>query len=128
MGCPRDSHHERVARYYKQHCARDGAAVTSDYVLDETISHLFRRRPFDQAVRFVDNLYASSRKGFLLIERVTPERFDLAWNLRVRFADKRRISFTDLTSMIVMTELGLTDILTEDAHFTHVGLGFRTVP
>jgi uncharacterized protein len=30
--------------------------------------------------------------------------------------------------MVVMVELGLTTILTEDSHFTHVGLGFQLAP
>jgi uncharacterized protein len=42
--------------------------------------------------------------------------------------DKPRISFTDLTTMIIMTELEVVDILTADVHFTHVGLGFRLLP
>lgn len=39
-----------------------------------------------------------------------------------------RISFTDLTSMVVMEERGITDILTEDTHFAQVGMGFRILP
>lgn len=38
-----------------------------------------------------------------------------------------RIWFTDLTSMAAMRELGLSAILTEDAHCEQVGMGFRTV-
>lgn len=30
--------------------------------------------------------------------------------------------------MAIMMELGITDILTTDRHFTHVGLGFRSLP
>jgi hypothetical protein len=30
--------------------------------------------------------------------------------------------------MVVMAECGLTEILTEDDHFLHVGMGFQKVP
>jgi predicted nucleic acid-binding protein len=43
----------------------------------------------------------------------------------MKFQDKPRISFTDLTSMVVMTEMGITSILTQDEHFTQVGMGFQ---
>jgi predicted nucleic acid-binding protein len=38
------------------------------------------------------------------------------------------MALTDLSSMAIMTELKVTDILTADAHFQQVGLGFRTLP
>jgi 3-oxoacyl-(acyl-carrier-protein) synthase len=67
-------------------------------------------------------------QGRLIIERITSDRFANAWTLRQRFQDKPAISFTDLTSMVVMQELGINDVLTEDEHFPQVGMGFRRVP
>lgn len=34
----------------------------------------------------------------------------------------------DFTSIVVMRDLGITDVFTGDAHFLHVGLGFHLVP
>jgi len=48
--------------------------------------------------------------------------------LRLTFRDKPDISFTDLTSIAVVQELKITDILTGDRHFVQAGLGFRTHP
>ena len=48
--------------------------------------------------------------------------------LRRKYDDKPDISFTDLTSMVVMQEFDLRDVLTGDAHFEHVGMGFRRQP
>lgn len=61
-------------------------------------------------------------------ERVTPERFERAWKLRVRYRDKTKISFTDLTSFVVMQELRIRHVLTADAHFAKVHLGFHILP
>ena len=55
-------------------------------------------------------------------------RFTEALELRWRYDDKPDISFTDLTSMAVMQELGITDVLTGDAHFEHIGLGLHRGP
>ncbi len=38
------------------------------------------------------------------------------------------ISFTDLTSMSIMTELDIREVLTGDEHFLHVGMGFQRIP
>ena len=48
--------------------------------------------------------------------------------LRLGYKDKPRISFTDLTSFVVMTALGIGDVLTADAHFASVQMSFRTAP
>ena len=102
--------------------------ITTDYVLDELITRLFPRRPFANAEAFCEGLFEAEREGRLVIERITPERFQRAWQLRRRYRDKPRISFTDLTSFAVMRELGIRQVLTADAHFTQVHLGFQRLP
>ena len=67
-------------------------------------------------------------QGYLNVERISIERFDEAKKLRLKFSDKPKISFTDLTSMVVMKELGVGFILTDDEHFKHVGFGFQMMP
>ena len=98
---------------------------TSDYVLDELITLLFRRETYEESVRFLDGLFADSARGALQIQRVTTERFQAALELRKRFRDKPDISFTDLTSMMIMRELQIKAVVTEDNHFQQVGMGFE---
>ncbi len=102
--------------------------ITTDYVLDETITRLFARRPFDEAERFCAGLFEARRGGVLRVEPVDPSRFEAAWRLRVRYRDKPEISFTDLTTFAVMRELRVREVITGDAHFQQAGLGFRMLP
>lgn len=101
---------------------------TSDYVLDELITLLFRRETYEEATWFLDGLLADSARGALQIQRLTTERFQAALELRKRFQDKPDISFTDLTTMVIMRELQITAVVEEDNHFLHVGLGFQRLP
>lgn len=105
-----------------------GAWVTTDYVLDETITRLFATTHFAAARRFVEGIFEASRRGLLNIEHITRERFTRAFALRLRYRDKPRISFTDWTSFVVMRELEITHALTGHAHFEQVGLAFICVP
>ena len=76
----------------------------------------------------MEGLLTDAGQGNLTIERITSSRWAKAWTLRNRFHDKPLISFTDLTSMALMAEMDLTDILTDDDHFLQVGMGFQKVP
>ena len=107
---------------------RLGAWVTTDYVLDETLTRLFAAVAFLKARRFAEAIFEASESGLVTIEQVTPERFQAALQLRLRYRDKPRISFTDLTSFVVMKEMRLTSVISGDAHFEHAGLGFRRIP
>lgn len=128
LGHRKDPRHDEAAEYYRTLRSEGERVYTSDYVLDEVITLIFRRESFDEAARFVNGIIAAARMGYISVERITPERFAAAWDLRVRLKDKARISFTDLTSMIVMRECKVKHVLTEDRHFTQVGLGFQLVP
>ena len=124
----REARHREVDRFYREVHRRRDSVYTSDYVLDETITLLFRRLPFVRAKESLQYIQQAIAEGYLHLEWLTPQRFEKALELRHRFQDKPRISFTDLTSMVVMSEREIEEILTEDDHFLHVGMGFRKVP
>ena len=128
LGYRREPHHWAVKRTYQELCSNQVSIYTSDYVLDEVITLLFRRNTFEEAIRFVEGILAAAALGQVRVERVTPDRFLAAWELRKRFQDKPTISFTDLMSMVIMDERGIYQVLTEDEHFIQVGMGFARVP
>ncbi len=123
-----EARHYEVADFYRQFLMRGGYVYTTDYVLDEAFTLMFKRLPFPKARRFIEMLDRAVQEGYLYLERITPMRFAQTKSLRLKFHDKPQISFTDLSSMVVMQELGLSMIVTGDAHFSHVGMGFQIVP
>ncbi len=124
----RDAHHLASLSTYRERIGVKGRVFTSDYILDETFTQLFSRRPFAEAWRFLEAIHGSIARTTLVLEPVTRARFMAAVELRRKFADKPLISFTDLTSMTIMQELRISDVLTGDDHFQQVGLGFRLLP
>ena len=123
-----ESRHGDVKGFYQQLRDENQMIYTSDYVLDETITLVFKRLPFKTAKESLAKLDKAIEQGYLQVEWVTPERFEKAKILRLKYQDKPKISFTDLSSMVVMEELGLKDIITGDEHFEHVGMGFQRKP
>jgi predicted nucleic acid-binding protein len=128
LGYRREPRHAEVKCIYQELRSNRIPIHTSDYVLDEVITLLFRRERFDEATHFVEGIFAAAALGQVRIERVTTDRFLEAWELRKRFQDKPGISFTDLISMLIMKELDICQVLTEDEHFAHVGMGFSRLP
>jgi predicted nucleic acid-binding protein len=124
----RESRHQEVVGYYRDFSFQQGLVYTSDYVLDETLTLLFRRLPFTTARESLDRINEAIAERYLTLLRITPEQFDLAIQLRLKFQDKPRISFTDFTSMVLMRDRAIAHILTEDDHFTQVGMAFQKVP
>jgi len=96
--------------------------------LDEVYTLLFKRLPADFALKAVEAISDAIDNGYLDLVWMIPGRFVAAQKLRLKFQDKPDISFTDLTSMVVMQELGISNIITGDGHFTHVGMEFVLHP
>lgn len=128
LAVKRDQHHAAVKRQHQAFVRERRQYVTSDFVLCELITFLYTVSLPDQAERFIETLMGKVADGTWILERITPHRFAGAWDLRRRLHDKPAISFTDLTSIIVMQELGITDIFSGDDHFNQVGLGLRLFP
>ena len=89
---------------------------------------MFKRLNPNVAKQTIDGLIASFTDPRFHLLWITPERFAQTQEWRNRYLDKPRISFTDLTSMVVMDEMGIKHVLSGDAHFEQVGLGFQRVP
>ncbi|MGB2728286.1 MAG: PIN domain-containing protein [Halobacteriota archaeon] len=124
----KDVHHELAKRTYEEIKVAGYRMVTSDYVLDEVITALFRNVAFGSAVQFVESLFAAIKGNQIKLERITEARFETAWSLRKNYQDKPDISFTDLTSFVLMQELVINKVFTGDAHFEKVNLGFDILP
>jgi len=76
----------------------------------------------------MDRLFGWREVGVFNVILIDEALFEQTVSLRRRYQDKPGVSFTDLSSMAVMGELGISDVLTGDAHFEHVGMGFRRRP
>lgn len=120
----KDQFHEAAKRRHAALMANGRTYLTSDYVLSELATQLYRSLPAAEAERFFSVVLKCCDDNVYRLEQITPDRFCAAWVLRQQFADKPRISFVDLVSMALMKEMGVTDVFTGDAHFAHVNLGF----
>jgi uncharacterized protein len=120
--------HNEVASLYRTLIADRTTIYTSTFVLDETFTLFFKRLNSFQAKHAMLQLSeAFSTQQFQLIQ-INEFRFSQTQLLRLKYLDKPQISFTDLTSALVMKEFNIQRILTEDAHFTQIGLGFKLEP
>lgn len=128
LGDKRDECHHQVRDLYKYYKDKRARIITTDYVLDEAITLVFLKTPFQEAVTFTDELLTACKRKYIELETISWDRFLRAWELRQKFQDKPRVSFTDLTSFAVMQELKIPQVLTGDIHFMQVGMDFEILP
>ncbi|MGV6816904.1 MAG: type II toxin-antitoxin system VapC family toxin [Thiotrichales bacterium] len=110
----RDQDHATASDFLRQW---KGELVTTDYVLDETLTLIQSRIDHTTAVNFLD---AIERSGALDLVFVAPEDYYKALDLFRRRTDKQW-SFTDCTSFTVMARLDLSHALAFDNHFRQAG-------
>ncbi|MEA5421086.1 PIN domain-containing protein [Spirulina sp. CCNP1310] len=120
--------HQEVKNFYRHLRQEQTILYTSNFVLDEVFTLFFKRLNTFQAQSAMLQLSnAFTQESFQLID-VDRFCFEQAQNLRLKYLDKPKISFTDLTSMVIMQQYDIIRVLTEDEHFQHVGLGFQLEP
>jgi len=124
----REKRHNEVEKWYNDFRLQSGIAYTTDYILDETFTLLFIRTPVKTAIEAMEIINESIKEEYLIVTTINQERFEEAKNLRLRYKDKPEISFTDLTSAVVMSQEGIKAILTQDRHFTYLESGFQIIP
>ena len=87
--------------------------VTTDYVIDETLTLLRARGHLQRALQLGALLWEGKISR---LEYLQPADLERAWTIFSQFRDKAW-SFTDCTSLAVMRRLGVTSAISLDAHF-----------
>ncbi len=96
--------------------------ITTDYVLDETITLIKFAHSHEKAVEFAE---ASLKSLILKIVFTERDPFIRAFELFKKSRDKEW-SFTDCVSFTVMKDLGVVDAFSFDSHFQQ--MGFKMLP
>ncbi|HWY87148.1 MAG TPA: PIN domain-containing protein [Gemmataceae bacterium] len=123
-----DQYHRAAEKLHRKLLKKRRKFVTSDFVLNELINYLYSVGPAVKAQATINAILSRADAGTHVLAHVSPQQFRRAWELRQKYHDKPDISFVDFTSMVVMQDLGITDVFTGDAHFQQVNLGFRLHP
>lgn len=113
----RDPHHQAAHRVLRRAAADKRRLVTTDYVLDETVTLLKARNEVRLASDLFDRVFQSSACRVLWTDE---ERFAEVRAFFLKHADQAW-SFTDCVSFCVMKALRLTEALTADQHFQQAG-------
>jgi len=71
--------------------------VTTNFVLSEVISHLYRRQKPEQAAASSSGLLLAVDDGLHRFIDITATQFRRAWAMRQKYDDKPDISFVDFT-------------------------------
>lgn len=127
LGYRQDPIHEPASRLYRELRGQGASVFTSDYVLDELVTVLFAGEFTNETLRFVKGVLFAATGGYLHVERITPEHILATLKLRYHL-DIPLASLTDLTTMVVMQQRGIKQILTRDLIFIKAGLDFELLP
>lgn len=115
----KDEHHREAVEFLQS--IMDGKRftriVTSDYVIDETITRIRFAEGHEVALGWIKNIRAST---VLEVLRVDEETFDRGIELFEKYSDKS-LSFTDCTSFALMEKKKIEDAFTFDSDFEKAG-------
>ena len=118
-----DINHEEARKFLSEIASgKYGVAVTTDYVLDETLTLLQSKKGLPVALTFIEKIRKSkSIRVFWVSESI----FEKALGIFKKTGDSPW-SFTDCTSFALMKDLSITEAFTFDNHFKQVG--FQKLP
>lgn len=113
----RDPAHRAAVAAYEKILRAGARVVTTDYVVDETLTLTKARIDAPTSLSLLDRV---ERSESIDLELLTSEKF-IASKQYFRKHSDHGYSFTDCTSFVVMDELEIRSALTTDRHFIEAG-------
>jgi predicted nucleic acid-binding protein len=119
---PRDRSHASATSFHRSLQRCNVTKVTTDYVLDETLTLLRRRGLSDKQMHvFREGIEAAQRGGSLRLVMMSESVFSRTWDIFDKY-EKLGVSFTDCHLALVTREVEADGVFTYDRHFTVLGL------
>ena len=113
LGNARDKNHLAAKRFLDA----GHRLLTTNFVIDETITLVLVRKGYQAAVDLGEQLWSEEQARIVWLSRADQRA---AWQLFKRYSDKE-FSFTDCTSFVVMERLELTHAFAFDENFSQTG-------
>lgn len=111
---PSDPNHERASVWL---AFANAALLTTDYIVDETLTLLRARGEQRKAIEIGEEFFAGKLAE---VYRLDDDNLRAAWQV-FRDYDDKDWSFTDCTSKVIIEKLGLTTAFAFDHHFKQFG-------
>ena len=114
---PKDGWHQIALHYALNNTTN--SLITTDGIIDEVLNYAASRGSVmrQKALLMCTQIL---REPTINIIAYTPELRQLGFDLYGQRSDKG-YSLTDCISMVIMQQMGITDVLTHDKHFTQEG-------
>ena len=110
----RDQQHQRAIEWHRENTEQ---LLTTDYVIDETLTLLTRRGGKAEAIALGESLFGGGlAELFFLDHRDVADTWEV-----FRHSEDKAWSFTDCSSYVVMRRLGITTAFAFDDHFGQFG-------
>lgn len=111
---PGDANHSAAAKWFAENRR---SLVTTDYIVDETLTLLRMRGENQRAIALGIKLFADE---IATVHCLTPDQIRAAWRIFQQFRDKDW-SFTDCTSKVFTGVQGCVRAVAFDEHFRQFG-------
>ena len=119
-----DNYYQAATNYFEAPLQAGTRFLTSDYVLDETLTRLRYDLGHGAALRFWEQIEAAKKMDILEIWRVDEAIWSAALDVFAQFRDQK-FSFTDCTSFVLAQSCSVDEVFAFDAHFAIFGLVVR---
>ena len=118
---PRDQYHDTAVAIYNNLMQQDAQFLTTDYVIDETVTRLRYDFSHSGAVEFFDFIESIKNRGILTVIEIDSALFQEAERL-FRQYNTAELSFTDCTSFAVCRMHNISEAFAFDQHFPMMGI------
>lgn len=120
----RDQHHQEAVAMYNKLQQQQTLLLTTDYVIDETVTRLRYDTNHPLAVMFFNRIELFMETGVLTVAEIDKNIFEKAKAL-FRQYDSARLSFTDCTSFVICHENSIREAFAFDQHFSMMGINLQ---